>query len=317
MYYIYKILNLVNGKIYIGKTQTSIEKRFKEHLKSLDDYVNGLYKHQTKLYKAMAKYGIDKFNISVVEEVIDDKQLLNEREKYWIDVYKTIEGGYNISPGGLGGPLFKGHRHSKHSKKLMSDNCYWKTHKQSVEYIERRVCKHRKKVLCLETRVVYESLKEAKKCCGSSVGDSIHSGRRCRGNHFIFLEDNVNITDEFINDELIRINHICEDRELKRVQKRKDTYKNKSDDELKLIKDKTIQSLKLTWQNMPKDKKLKISQDIRKRLKGRKLSQETKLKIGKSSEGRNLGKHWWNNGEKNILSKECPGDGYVRGFLKL
>ena len=29
--YIYKIINDVNDKIYIGKTECSIEKRFKEH----------------------------------------------------------------------------------------------------------------------------------------------------------------------------------------------------------------------------------------------------------------------------------------------
>lgn len=32
MAYIYKITNDVNGKIYIGKTYNSIEKRFKEHI---------------------------------------------------------------------------------------------------------------------------------------------------------------------------------------------------------------------------------------------------------------------------------------------
>ena len=31
MAYIYKITNNVNGKIYIGKTEHSVEKRFKEH----------------------------------------------------------------------------------------------------------------------------------------------------------------------------------------------------------------------------------------------------------------------------------------------
>lgn len=31
MGYIYKIVNDINDKIYIGKTEKSIEKRFKEH----------------------------------------------------------------------------------------------------------------------------------------------------------------------------------------------------------------------------------------------------------------------------------------------
>ena len=31
--FIYKITNKVNNKIYIGKTMTSIEKRFQEHIR--------------------------------------------------------------------------------------------------------------------------------------------------------------------------------------------------------------------------------------------------------------------------------------------
>lgn len=31
MSYIYKIINDINNKIYVGKTDFSIEKRFKEH----------------------------------------------------------------------------------------------------------------------------------------------------------------------------------------------------------------------------------------------------------------------------------------------
>ena len=33
MPYIYKIINNINGKIYIGKTNFTIEKRWKEHFK--------------------------------------------------------------------------------------------------------------------------------------------------------------------------------------------------------------------------------------------------------------------------------------------
>jgi hypothetical protein len=47
--------------------------------------------------------------------------------------------------------------------------------------------------------------------------------------------------------------------------------------------------------------------------KGKKRSEETKRKIGEAKKGA----LWWNNGVKNIRSKECPGDGWVRGRCPL
>ena len=49
--------------------------------------------------------------------------------------------------------------------------------------------------------------------------------------------------------------------------------------------------------------------------KGKVLSEETKKKIGEAQKGNqnNVGKGWWNNGTRNIRSKECPGEGWMRG----
>ena len=60
MAYIYKITNDINGKIYIGKTYNSIEKRFKEHCK---DRLKRKCE-QRPLYSAMNKYGIEHFYIN-------------------------------------------------------------------------------------------------------------------------------------------------------------------------------------------------------------------------------------------------------------
>lgn len=51
--------------------------------------------------------------------------------------------------------------------------------------------------------------------------------------------------------------------------------------------------------------------------KGKHLSEEHKNKIGESKkENTNTkGKHWYNNGKINIMSKECPG-GFIPGMLK-
>ena len=64
MSYIYKITNDINNKIYIGKTDFSIEKRFKEHCRDACKTRN----EQRPLYAAMQKYGIDHFNITLIEE---------------------------------------------------------------------------------------------------------------------------------------------------------------------------------------------------------------------------------------------------------
>ena len=73
MAYIYKITNDINNKIYIGKTNFSIEKRWKEHLKT--------YKRENiekrPLYNAMNKYGIEHFHIEQIEETDNPE----EREK--------------------------------------------------------------------------------------------------------------------------------------------------------------------------------------------------------------------------------------------
>lgn len=93
MGYIYKIWNDENEKVYIGETLASIEQRWQGHLYSARAGEN-------HLYRAMRKYGIDKFHIEVIEEVSNDR--LYEREKYWIKYYDSVQNGYNIRLGGEG-----------------------------------------------------------------------------------------------------------------------------------------------------------------------------------------------------------------------
>lgn len=94
MAYIYKIVNDINQKIYIGKTDFSIEKRFKEHCK------DAFKQHTEKrpLYAAMQKYGIEKFHLELVEETNNPE----ERETYWIEQYGSFKYGYNATKGGDG-----------------------------------------------------------------------------------------------------------------------------------------------------------------------------------------------------------------------
>ena len=90
---IYKYTNLINGKIYIGKTRRPLEQRIQEHYYT---------KKNSGLEGAIKKYGIENFKIDVVEKCPIDK--LNEREIYYIAFYDCkAPKGYNLTDGGDSG----------------------------------------------------------------------------------------------------------------------------------------------------------------------------------------------------------------------
>lgn len=95
MAFIYVITNDINGKQYVGKTNNSIEERFREHIS--DSRRRRCEKRP--LYSAMNKYGIEHFHISVLEECSADDACA--REIYWIDKLQTYgHTGYNATKGG-------------------------------------------------------------------------------------------------------------------------------------------------------------------------------------------------------------------------
>lgn len=93
---IYKITNNVNDMIYVGVTKFSIEKRWKEHVRDSKKSVC----NYRPLYRDMNKYGIDKFNIEIIEECLDEKSF--EREIYYINKLNSFRNGYNNTEGGSG-----------------------------------------------------------------------------------------------------------------------------------------------------------------------------------------------------------------------
>lgn len=98
---IYKITNTINGKVYIGQTIKNPKERFREH-KYCATHKN---LRRGYLYKAMAKYGCDNFTIEVVEKC--PRNLLDEREMYWIKQYDSFNNGYNLTLGGGGARVRK------------------------------------------------------------------------------------------------------------------------------------------------------------------------------------------------------------------
>lgn len=90
---IYKITNINNQKIYIGRTTKYID-RFRTHSKRgcNIDRING------QLYDAMFEEGLENFTWEIVEVCSKEEQ--SEKEKYWISFYKSDEYGYNGNRGG-------------------------------------------------------------------------------------------------------------------------------------------------------------------------------------------------------------------------
>lgn len=105
---IYKATNLINNKIYIGKTVLSLEQRIKNHLKKS--------KTNKRIYfhKAIHKYGIENFKWEIIYNSSSLKDL-NEKEIYYINYYRKNKNNkiYNITNGGSGGDTLSNHPNKK------------------------------------------------------------------------------------------------------------------------------------------------------------------------------------------------------------
>ena len=90
---IYKITNQCNHKCYIGQS-VNVADRWKTHAKyglGIDTPANN------RLYSDMLKYGIWNFSWELLEEC--PKEKLNEKERFFIDLYQSNDYGYNMTKG--------------------------------------------------------------------------------------------------------------------------------------------------------------------------------------------------------------------------
>lgn len=88
---IYKIKNIITEKVYVGSA-IDIDNRWRKHKQMINEGDH----HSIKLQNSVNKHGIDKFVFEIVEEC--KKELLIEREQYWIDTLDSYQNGYNSRP---------------------------------------------------------------------------------------------------------------------------------------------------------------------------------------------------------------------------
>ncbi len=94
-FYVYKVTNIINGKIYIGKRSCDCN--------PVDDIK---YIGSGKFLKlAIGKYGIHNFIKEIIE--LCDIDSINSREIYWIHKLNSTNKniGYNVAGGGEGGDI--------------------------------------------------------------------------------------------------------------------------------------------------------------------------------------------------------------------
>lgn len=102
---IYKVTNNINGKVYIGQTKNTIEKRIKEHST-----------RGNLLFQAIKKYGIENFTIEEIDGA-NSLSELNYLEQHYIYTNNCIvPTGYNLRIG------WNNSTFSLETKKKMSDS---------------------------------------------------------------------------------------------------------------------------------------------------------------------------------------------------
>lgn len=98
---IYKTTNLINNKIYIGQSKNN----------------HSHYYGSGKLIKkALKRYGVSNFKKEVLVDNINDLNILNDLEIYYIKFYESIKNGYNIHKGGRGNTGECNYKISNHLK---------------------------------------------------------------------------------------------------------------------------------------------------------------------------------------------------------
>lgn len=189
-YYVYCHTNLLNNKKYFGITCHIPQKRWGN---------NGCnYKSSPHFYHAIQKYGWDNFSHDVLYE-FENKMEAEIKERELITKYKTYmnEYGYNIEMGGN----YKG-KHSASTCEKISQSKIGKPRSEETKEKVSNGLKGKMKgkknpkskpVICLDTKIVYESMGIASKetnvyqsdisrCCSKQL-------KQIKGLHWMYYEE--------------------------------------------------------------------------------------------------------------------------------
>ena len=148
---VYRYINKVNGKSYIGQT-INPEQRYNAHKSSYQNPKNKEY--NSLIHQAFRKYGFENFDYEILATDIDSIELLNQLEIYYIQYFNSlVPNGYNIE---LGGKNCKKPKTIEHRKKEI-----WGQAKMNEEEI-------------IELRLAYKNKKSPTEIYNRKYKDRLH-----------------------------------------------------------------------------------------------------------------------------------------------
>ena len=153
---VYKITNTATGDFYIGSSK-NVKQRWANH--KCQSKWNECPNKQ--LYKDMKKYGVDKFEFQVIEEV--EPEHLKETEQKFIETLKPTYNSYNAN--GWDIERYKEYQKEYHKEYQKSDKC-----KEHHKKYYNQLCSYNGEILTLRALAlrfrkagVEHPTKEAKK----------------------------------------------------------------------------------------------------------------------------------------------------------
>ena len=198
-----------NGKCYIGITKQTLERRCR----------NGRgYAGNHAFYHAIQKYGWDNFSHEILESNLTPQEA-SEMERYYIKLYHSLstDNGYNIECGGLtsfhvsedsrrkialsriGKKMPpRGEEHRKKLSESLRGRTFSDEHCRHISKSKKgkkmgKDNPRARKVMCIETGIVYETIKAAGASSGCDAKNitSCCAGRlnSAGGYHWRYVED--------------------------------------------------------------------------------------------------------------------------------
>lgn len=199
-YFVYMHENKINHKVYIGITHYIDNPNIR--------WKNGKgYEHQY-FGEKIAKYGWENFNHIILENNIDAKDI-DKRENFWIDKFQSLNPiyGYNRCKSGevseetkikMSQSWTEERRKEQSFRTAQMNKTIDRTGSNNSMYGRKRSGKdagRKRKVMCLETGQIFETLTEASKWCNpngsnlrSHIAAQIKGKRKSCGKHPVTKE---------------------------------------------------------------------------------------------------------------------------------
>ena len=285
---VYKIINTINDKVYVGITAKSLEERYHQHLRQLS------VGNDRRLYCAMRELGVENFSIVQIDTANSYDELL-EKEVYYVHYYDSKNNGYNMTDGGDVNPMDDEIVQKKHLEKMNSADVKTKISVKMKENVEKGVIftpEHRKNLS--------EAAKKRRVSENSKYKDSknVSSSGYVGGTTGLKLMYNLENKRKYVNpsdvDYYISIGWRLP------VNKKKNKNIDFNDGQIHFYK--RHKSQQEVHDNLSKSHLGHSPSN-----KGVPLSEETKLKISLSLKGNK----WMNDGHNQILVKSYEIDSYI------